>query len=260
MHLATIDKGQQMKQFSKIFSTFLLAAFANTALAGMIVVNHDEWTLSNAGFSNSPDAGIFADNVAQFFTGGGAGSFHAYSNNFGLTQSSLVSALTDAGHTYSVGSGIDFDVSTLQGFDGIFVAGAAAGLDASVLVDYVNAGGNVYLAGGTGNFGGALGEANFWNDFLNPFGMAFQSPYNLLLSDNFDVSSAPHQIFDGVSTLFENNGNTVLDLVVLDDANIYFDGRYAVYDDTGVAVPEPSIIALFAAGLIGVGFARRRKA
>lgn len=32
------------------------ACMANTAIAGKIVVNHDEWTLSNAGFVQSPDA------------------------------------------------------------------------------------------------------------------------------------------------------------------------------------------------------------
>ena len=246
-----------MKQFSKIVGTFLFAAFANTALAGMIVVNHDEWTLSNTGFSQSSDAGIFADNVAQFFTGGGVGNFHAYSTNFGLTQSSLTTALGNAGHTYSTGTAPSFDVGSLLAFDAIFVAGPAAGLNALTLVDYVNAGGNVYLAGGTGVFGSGAAEANFWNQFLNPFGMAFQTKFNGL-GGNFDVSSAPHEIFNNVSTLFENNGNTTLDLVVSDDANVYFNGRYAVYDNTGVTVPEPSIIALFAVGLFGLGFARRR--
>lgn len=248
-----------MKQFSKIVGTLLFAAFANTALAGKIVVNHDEWTLSNTGFSASPDASIFTNNVAQFFSGGGAGTFHAYSTNFGLTQTSLGTAFSTNGHTYSTGIGISFDLATLQTYDGIFLAGAAAGLDTSILLDYVNAGGNVYLAGGTANFGGAVGEAAFWNSFLNPFGLAYTSPYNGV-GGNLSVQPSPHPIFDGVNALYQLNGNTVIDIISPNpNADIYFNGLYAVYDDTSSSVPEPSIIALFAAGLFGLGFARRRK-
>ena len=32
---------------------------------GKIVVNNDEWTLSNTGYSNAPDADRFARNVAS---------------------------------------------------------------------------------------------------------------------------------------------------------------------------------------------------
>lgn len=48
-------------------------------LLGRIVVNHDEWTLSNAGFNRSANAAAFARNVAQWFTGGQPGDFLAYS-------------------------------------------------------------------------------------------------------------------------------------------------------------------------------------
>lgn len=249
-----------MQRFSILIATILFAVLANPALAGRIVVNHDEWTLSDLGFTQSPDAGIFADNVANFFTGGGAGTFHAFSTNFGLTQTSLATAL-NAGHTYTTGTGITFDLAGLQAFDGIFVAGPATGLDTGVLVDYVNAGGSVYLAGGTGVFGSAPLEADFWNDFLNPFGMEFHTTFNLLTS-NFNVQPAPHPIFNNVSTLYENNGNTVLELVAIDpNTNIYFDGRYAVYDNVSTpAVPVPAAIWLFGTALIGlVGFNKRRK-
>ena len=252
-----------MKRITIFAATTLFVILSNTALAGRIVVNHDEWTLSDFGFTQSPDAGTFADNVAQFFTGGGSGAFHAYSNNFGLTEASLASALSGAGHTYTTGTGISFDLAGLQAFDGIFVAGPAAGLDTAVLVNYVNAGGSVYLAGGTAAFGGAQNEANFWNDFLNSFGMEFQTNFNGL-SSNFNVQPSPHPIFDNVSTLYENNGNTVLQLAVIDpNTTIYFDGRYAVYDDTSSppAIPVPAAVWLFGTALIGLlGFNQRSKA
>ena len=250
-----------MRRFTILLSAAFLAIFANVALAGRIVVNHDEWTLSNVGFSNSPTTGTFVDNVAQFFTGGGTGTFHAYSTNFGLIESSLATAFASAGHTYSVGTGITFDLTGLQAFDGILVAGDATGLDTSVLVDYVNAGGSVYLAGGTGEFGGSVGEATFWNNFLNQFGMEFETFYNGFNS-SFPVQPSPHPIFDDVETLFDFNGNSVLKLVALDpNVSIFFDGRYAVYDPVSTpAIPVPAAVWLFGTALIGLlGLGKRKK-
>jgi hypothetical protein len=97
-------------------------AYTNPVLAvGKIVVNNDEWTLSNTGFSNAPDAGTFVNNTTSWFTGGGTGKFHAYSNNFGFTQSSLASTMANAGNTWTTGTNITFDLPTLLQYDGIFV-------------------------------------------------------------------------------------------------------------------------------------------
>jgi hypothetical protein len=49
------------------------AAFETSAVAattGKIVVNNDEWTLSDARMAQAPDAAPFARNVAAWFTGG----------------------------------------------------------------------------------------------------------------------------------------------------------------------------------------------
>ncbi|MFN8950416.1 MAG: hypothetical protein ACK5WC_04610, partial [Aphanizomenon sp.] len=56
-------------------------------LNGQIVVNADEWTLSNQGFQKAPDTATFVTNIAQYFVGDEKGKFHVLSNNFGLTQS-----------------------------------------------------------------------------------------------------------------------------------------------------------------------------
>jgi hypothetical protein len=165
--------------------------------------------------------------------------------------------MTGAGHTYTTGFGPTFDLPTLLSYDGIFLAGQGAALDTSVLIAYVNAGGNVYLAGGTGNFGGAAGEAAFWNPFLNAFGLGFGSPYNGVFGV-VPISSS-HPIFNGpggaVTGLYENNGNDSLDISVADPRGqvlISAGGHdlYAVFDSA--AIPEPSTLLLLGGGLLGL--------
>lgn len=106
-----------------------------TDKVGQIVVNADEWTLSNSGFAQAPDAATFVTNIAKWFTGGrSTGKFHAYSTTFGLTELSLAETMTKAGYTWTVGTNIKFDLLTLLTFDGIFVAGDLAA-DNQVLID-----------------------------------------------------------------------------------------------------------------------------
>ena len=108
-----------MKYSHRVFTLLLLGVFAQSAFAGKIVVNHDEWTLSNTGFTQSPGAATFTENMVDFFAGGGSANIHAYSTNFGLTQTSLAATMSGAGHTYTTGTGISFDATTLSGFDAI---------------------------------------------------------------------------------------------------------------------------------------------
>lgn len=221
------------------------------ASAGRIVLANDEWTLSNRGYLGVNDPGPFALNIAAWFCGRETGgNFLVYSSVFGLTESSLRETMTGAGHAWTVPPwavpmNFPFDLPTLLQYDGVFLAGNAA--NNQVLIDYVNQGGNVYLAGGTG-LGPQNAEALRWNTFLNAFGPEFSTREN---ADMGDIAvNSPHPIFANVDHLYQNNGNDTL-VLSEDDPNtqvLVYDGGcalYAVYDP----VPEPTAFFLLVVGL-----------
>jgi hypothetical protein len=154
-----------------------------------------------------------------------------------------------------VSTGVTFDLATLSAYDAVYLAGNVA--NNQVLIDYVNGGGNVYLAGGTG-WGGPLNEANSWNTFLNEFGLGFGTFYNGVCCNMATIST--HEIFDGVSSLYQNNGNDSIDINVTDPSAqvlVSFNGHglYAVYDSS-VGVPAPASIFIMLFGLGGLALRR----
>jgi hypothetical protein len=252
----------------------LALALPLSAQAGKIVVNHDEWTTTDVGFSTGAginDPGIFMDNVVRWFTGGGVGTVHAYSTNFAYTGSSLAGALSGAGHTYTHNgtTPTTFDLATLLSFDGIFLGGAKPLASISdyteILIDYVDMGGNVYLSGGTGTIpGGSVGEADAWDPFLNNFGLDYASTYNGISGSR--AISNPHDIFADVDHLFENNGNSITDMFPADPRNQILvtagpdgPGLYAIWDSS-LAVPEPETVLLLGFGLLVLSLRARRRA
>ncbi|WP_353929298.1 lamin tail domain-containing protein [Okeanomitos corallinicola TIOX110] len=176
--------------------------------SGKIVVNADEWTLSDQGIKAAPDGATFAINVAKYFVGENKGKFHVLSTNFGLTGASLEQTMTKAGHTWTKGMNISINLETLQQYDGIFLGGNP--VDNQVLIEYVKNGGKVYLCAGTGQ-GGAQVEANNWKTFLAAFGLQYQGKYNGI-AGNIAVSNPNNPLFAGVKTLYQNNGNSITDL------------------------------------------------
>ena len=222
-----------------------MCGVAATTQAGTIIVNNDEWTLSDTGFANAPDnTEQFVSNMASFFSSGGVGSFHAYSTNFSYTGSSFSTILSDDGHAYTTGTGFAFTPTNISGFDAIFLGGTyLSSTEITTVIDYVNSGGNVYLAGGTG-IGGAATEATAWNPFLNTFGMSFASSYNGIVG-NINVSSATHPIFEGVSELYQASGNSIVGAGV----EISFNGQGLYATANTSTVPIPATFFLFGSSL-----------
>ncbi|WP_324725975.1 Ig-like domain-containing protein [Actomonas aquatica] len=180
---------------------------------GNIILNHDEWTLTEEGFAASPYAGLFAQNMAHWFTGGRPGRFLAYTDtvpgsvDFAYTGDSLKAALEADGHEWVVSSEIPFTLETLLEFDAVFLA--ANDVDNAILIQYVEGGGSVYISAGTKWCGcDAHVEASWYNDFLEYFGLAYSFPYNGV-SGTLAVNS-DHPIFEGIETLFYQNGNPVI--------------------------------------------------
>jgi hypothetical protein len=196
---------------STVVGTALVAlATASGALAaGKLVVCMDEWTLSNTGYASAPTVAAFAANVGDLFAGDGTGNFLVYSGNFGLTGTSLASTMTGEGHTWTVSTAGPFTADGLAQYDGVFVAGVVSGAfpNNQVLIDYIEAGGNVYVCGGTGNTG-AAGEAAGWNTLLNHFGLEFAPTYTM--SSTYAFASA-EPLLAGVASMFFSGGNQVLD-------------------------------------------------
>jgi hypothetical protein len=179
---------------------------AQSVPTGRIVLASDERPLTNLGFTNAPDTTTFVDNLAAWFTDGQSGRFHAYSTSLGLLQSSLAQAMAEAGHTWTTGTDLSFDITTLMAFDGIFTALDAPGLDLDVLSTYVRSGGNVYVAAGTAQDAGAT--ADFWRPFLQRFGLDLEDQIRIR-SGNVPITSS-HPVFEGVSALYHDGGQGVV--------------------------------------------------
>ncbi len=215
-----------------------LAHSVVSATGGKIVVNHDEWPLGDFSYSVSTPGSVdrFVRNVAGWFTGGGPGNFLAYSNNFGLTGTSLAATMAAAGHTWTVSTAVPVSLASFQAYDAVFLGGVA--VDNNVLISYVNAGGKVYVMGGTG-IGGPAAEAALWNAFLNNFGLNYVgTAYNLI--KGVIPPTSGHPIFAGVTDMYHDNGNTVTELNASDPKTDIFDGgMFGVYDGSVGAPPPP---------------------
>ena len=255
---------------SRTSGTFIRASvfagalvLAQAASAGVVILNHDEWTLTDYGFAQAPaSTTAFAQNLAaQLNSNGGPCNLLVYSDNFGLTGSSLNTAFAGAGCsvTYSTGA---FNSSTLSGYDGVLLGSFQYSYNASVLASYVNAGGNVYIAGGTGT----PNEDTIWDSFTHPFGLDFGPSYDGI-AGLIPISSS-NPLFAGVTELYFNNGNSVsLDgdnpgaqiVVSLGDNGLFGEYDTPPQRANAEAVPEPATLTLLGAGLFAIGLRRRKK-
>ena len=210
---------------------------------GKILLANDASTLSNLGFEKSPDAAIFAKNIANWFTDGRPGNFHSYSDPDAETESALAETMTKAGHIWTVG----YDVP--ENVDAIFTHEAANQDD--ILRNLVRAGGNVYLAAETENENYATGYEFNW--FLWEFGLQFDDCYNGI-SGNQPINS-DHPIFAGVKSLYQRNGSSVIDFQPDEQANQILvrspngEGLYAIFD-LSKATPNVRIKRIFSDGSV----------
>jgi hypothetical protein len=145
-----------LKSASLILALLAVCITPNQSKAsGRIVVAFDDWTLADIGFFSPCEPGTFATNVAAWFTGGKPGRFLAWSTHPGYTGIDLSNAMASAGNTWVVDHTASFTLTSLMTYDGVFVGGDAA--DTNVLIQYVKAGGNVYV------FSGGIGANPLWN-------------------------------------------------------------------------------------------------
>lgn len=211
---------------------------AAPALAQRIVVVDDEWPLSDPGIVANPEGSQFALNVVDWFTCGQPGSFLVHSHNFGLAGGRLAQTMTDAGHAWTVQTvGAPIDLGILSGYDAVFLGGVP--VDPAMLVQYVQAGGGVYVMAGTAWAPSSAAEAAYWNPFLATFGLSFATVYNGF--GNFPLPVAgPHPVLTGVTGLYHSNGQSLLDLAPADDAQVLAtymgEGLVAVYEEPAAQV------------------------
>jgi hypothetical protein len=196
--------------------------------SGRIVVAFDDWTLGNVGFFNPCEPGTFATNVAAWFTEGKPGRFLAWSTHAGYTGTDLASAMASAGHIWVVDHTASFTLTNLMTYDGVFVGGDAA--DTNMLIQYVEAGGNVYV------FSGGAAANYLWNGFVGHFGLEFAGTTS---GGTIYPMISTHPIFNGVDHLYGLNGTGdgtgVVDLDPSDPRNAVVasyqgTGLFAVWD------------------------------
>ena len=240
----------------------------DTPWPGKVFVGHDEWALSDWAFQRTPnDSAALARNVAAWFMGGRPGRFLVYSSSFGLRDKTLATTMRNAGHTWTVRTDVAFTLATLQQYDAVFLAGNQ--VDTAVLIDYVRAGGHVFLLGGTGI--GGVAEAAHWNGFLNAFGLNMDLKYDPARPPAIYPVASPSPLFNGVRNLYEQLGNGITKIDPADDTAhilVWSDqargrGIYAIYEarvvavaaeicPTVVNVKSPGTLTLSIAGSAGV--------
>jgi hypothetical protein len=239
-----------------------------------LVVNADEWTLDNCCIAGTRNGDVFAINVRNWLTGGVAGNLLGFSNTEpGISDGALGAVLNTNGYTWTqVTPGTVAAANAWanrSSYSAIFLGGQVVP-NMTELIDYVTAGGSVYLMGGTG-FTLPGGEDTYWDPFLARFGLDFGTSYNGIGGD-INTSAFATQgpfgaaLFTNVNVLFQNNGNNVLNAAVLPadvTRQLFVANQSSLFGAAVINmsnVPEPSTYLLLGSGILAIGFVARRRA
>lgn len=215
-----------LRQYTRACKLLVLVFFLGASVQaqiGKIVVNWDDWTLSDAGFSPPNDAGTYVQNIASWFlaaNGRTVGSFIGYGTLFHLTGNQLRQAFESAGHTWTVSGESLLSLDSLQKYDGVFLGASPIGNDTAnitALTNYVLSGGNVYIFGGTDFYGTIQDDAAVLNAFLYRFGIAVANFADGVVGSP-DIDGY-HEILLGVTYLYGINGMEIFDLSEADSHN-----------------------------------------
>jgi hypothetical protein len=178
----------------------LQASLAPPAQAGRIVLNNNEWTLSDQGYelAGTSNADAFVRNVTGFLDrdGTSGGKVLIYSGSASLTGSRLFNSLSSAGYDPVTSTAQALDETTLARYDAIFLNGEGFAAYDRVLTEYLKAGGGVYVAAA------ALSDsdgADAWNRLIADSGLALEASYEL---SSGEIAQASSPLFDGVERLY----------------------------------------------------------
>jgi hypothetical protein len=227
-------QGGYMRRFNYGLAIVTLLVLAVMPAVGQsIFVSNDEQFTSELGLPLDNDKTLVQNMAAWLTTFTTTKNILILSNNPGLNNPALIGYLGpgvgNLGYTVratTVAPGTLLSSRGIPLYDAVFVSGDCrfdalvfataicsngfAALDA-VLVNYVNAGGNVFLEVGLVCSAGAP----TWDPFLNAFGMAIANGCNGISQQNVNISSFHTQqlygpaLFAGVNSVYIDEGENV---------------------------------------------------
>lgn len=229
------------------------------ASASTLVVSSDDWVFAG---SRGQGTGTFVRNLVNEF----GRRIHFHSSVGRLVGGGLPVLMRGAGAIYTAGTTRPFTLPYLRQLDAIFLgANYLSPIEKSVLTQYFEGGGNVFIMAGT-NYGGAQVEAEAWNDFLAPYDIQLAPRYT---SYRGYVTPMGDPLFDGVTGLLMLNpsrmfGNVVccleenaFSIVRLPDGPTPDDPRPGPTPQ--VPVPAAGLLLASGLGLVAAGGLRRRR-
>jgi len=246
-----------------VFAGVILLGTGNaSAIAtGKVLASGDEWVLSDAAYSgNNGSTTAFANNIVGYV--GGTRYLIAANDWQNIAYGSgFQSQLASLGVTTTDNPSFTFSLASLAQFDAVFLAGTngSGTANASLLNQYVQSSGSVFVCLGTGEMGGAPGEAAAWNPFLETWGLTAGSA-EYFGAGNVPLVPSGHPLQVNVAAITWSAGQ---EISVLDPNATVFTGQFGgAIGNRGILgvanVPEPSTLALLVAGAISLLFCARR--